>query len=99
MRGTSAVIYEPNNKEIDHVTSIFIIVCLLFFVWSWLKWTRDVYTDIAIDHTRKSIWRKISVTYIQLVTSVLVLILTRNLWAQAQDSHGLYNLETIDTIG
>ncbi len=99
IRDSSVVLYKSDNNEIDHITSIFIIVCLLFFVWSWLRWSRNIYTDVASAEDRAALWTKTTVIYIQLVTSVLLLILTRNLWAQAQGSHGLYNLETIDIIG
>ena len=37
--------------------------------------------------------------YTQFACAALLMVLSRNMWAQAQSSHGLYNIETIDVMG
>lgn len=96
---TNVTWYSPNNHEIDHVTAVFVIVCLMLFLWAWLRWTRDIYTTIDDPIQRRIMWRKVSVHYIQFTCAAYLMVLSRNLWAQAQSSHGMYNIETIDVIG
>ena len=91
--------YKPNNHEFDHVTAGFIIALLLLYFGTWLMWTRDLPTDIVSPSRRRSTWIRISHHYVPINCAIMLLIMSRNMWSAAQDSHGLYNIETIDMIG
>ena len=99
LTATNATLYKPNNHEFDHITSGFIIILMLMYFGTWLMWTRDLPTEITSEARRSATWVRVANHYIPINCAILLMVMSRNMWAAIRHGHGMYNIETIDMIG
>lgn len=94
----SVHLYSANNTEFDEFTAWLLIIILMLYFGSWLLWTRSLPDDIDEDAQREQIWVNTCVRSAPVLTAVLMIVLTQNVWAEVKQSHGMYNIETIDML-
>ena len=91
-------VYIPNQKEFDPVTAWAFITILMLYLGVWLMWTRELPEYIHSDEACERVWVEITVNGAPITVAVLMMILSRTMWAAVQKSHSMYNIESIDMI-
>lgn len=95
----SGTLYRPNTSEFDHFTSGVLLFVILVLYGTIVFWTRFLSSCVVEDAKRIRLWIRLSSQNVVMSSVLLLLLLSRNMWAAMQHNHGMYNIETIDTIG
>lgn len=96
---SSGKLYEPNRAEFDHFTSGVLLFFVLVVFGTLVMWTIDMGKLVHDETKRSRLWIKMSSQNVVMCTTLLLLLLSRNMWSALQHTHGMYNIETIDMIG